>query len=36
MYYTYMLRCEGNSVYTGITNDLEKRLKYFKKWSEIY
>ncbi len=27
MYYIYMLRCENNSVYTGITNNLEKRLK---------
>lgn len=26
MYYTYMLRCEDNSIYTGITNDLDKRL----------
>ncbi len=25
MYYTYMLRCEDNSIYTGMTNDLEKR-----------
>ena len=27
MYYTYMLRCEDNSIYTGITTDLEKRMK---------
>ncbi len=26
MYYTYMLRCEDNSLYTGITTDLERRL----------
>lgn len=26
MYYTYMLRCEDNSIYTGMTNDLEKRI----------
>lgn len=26
MYYTYMLRCADNSIYTGMTNDLEKRL----------
>lgn len=26
MYYVYMLRCAGGSLYTGITNDLEKRL----------
>lgn len=25
MYYTYMIRCEDNSIYTGMTNDLEKR-----------
>ena len=27
MYYVYMLRCEDNSIYTGITNDLERRLE---------
>lgn len=26
MYYTYMIRCEDNSIYTGITNNLEKRM----------
>lgn len=26
MYYTYMLRCADNSVYTGMTNDLDKRI----------
>ena len=26
-YYTYMLRCEDNSIYTGYTNDIEKRMK---------
>ena len=26
MYYTYMLRCKDNSIYTGITNDIEKRM----------
>ena len=25
-YYTYMIRCADNSIYTGMTNDLEKRL----------
>lgn len=25
MYYTYMLRCEDGSLYTGITTDLERR-----------
>lgn len=26
MYYTYMLRCADNSLYTGMTNNLKKRL----------
>ena len=26
MYYTYMLRCSDNSIYTGMTNDLNKRI----------
>lgn len=26
MYYIYMLRCEDNSIYTGIAKDLEHRL----------
>ncbi|MCI9063676.1 MAG: GIY-YIG nuclease family protein [Clostridia bacterium] len=26
MYYTYMLRCADNSIYTGMTNNLEKRI----------
>ena len=25
MYYTYIIRCEDNSLYTGMTNNLEKR-----------
>lgn len=25
MYYTYMLRCKDNSIYTGMTTDLERR-----------
>ncbi len=25
MYYVYILRCEDNSLYTGITTDLERR-----------
>ena len=25
-YYTYMLRCKDNSIYTGFTNDIEKRM----------
>lgn len=32
MYYTYMLRCKDNSIYTGITNDLNKRIsEHFSK-----
>lgn len=27
MYYIYMLRCEDNSIYTGITTDVEHRMK---------
>lgn len=27
MYYTYMLRCEDNSIYTGITTNLERRME---------
>ena len=27
MYYTYVIRCEDNSLYTGITTDLERRMK---------
>lgn len=26
MYYTYMLRCSNNSIYTGMTSDLERRI----------
>ncbi len=26
MYYTYMIRCEDGSIYTGITTDLKRRL----------
>ena len=26
MYYTYMIRCSDNSIYTGMTNNLEKRI----------
>ncbi len=26
-YYVYILRCRGDSLYTGITSDLEKRMK---------
>ena len=27
MYYTYLLRCADNSVYTGITTDLARRMR---------
>lgn len=27
MYYIYMLRCEDNSIYTGITTDVDRRMK---------
>lgn len=30
MYFVYMLRCKDNSIYTGITTDLERRLKEHK------
>jgi len=26
-YYTYILRCEDNSLYTGMTTDLQRRIK---------
>lgn len=32
MYYVYMLRCEDDSIYTGIAKDLEKRMnEHFSK-----
>ncbi len=27
MYYTYMLRCKDNSIYTGITTNVERRME---------
>ena len=27
MYYVYILRCKDKSLYTGITNDLERRIE---------
>ena len=27
MYYTYMIRCMDNSIYTGITTDLQRRME---------
>lgn len=34
MYYTYILRCKDNSLYTGITTDIERRLKEHKEKGE--
>ena len=34
MYYTYILRCEDNSLYTGITTDLNRRFAEHKSQSE--
>ena len=30
MYYTYMLRCSDKSIYTGMTNDINKRIEMHK------
>lgn len=27
MYYTYILRCQDSSLYTGMTSDLERRMR---------
>lgn len=27
MYYTYMLRCKDNSIYTGMTTNIERRME---------
>lgn len=27
MYYTYMLRCQDNSIYTGITTNIQRRME---------
>lgn len=27
MYYTYMLRCKDNSIYTGMTKDIKRRIE---------
>lgn len=27
MYYVYMLRCEDDSIYTGITTDIDRRME---------
>ncbi len=34
MYYTYILRCEDNSLYTGITTDVKRRLEEHKTQSK--
>lgn len=34
MYYTYILRCEDNSLYTGITTDLNRRFEEHKSQGE--
>ncbi len=34
MYYTYMLRCSDNSIYTGITSNLERRINEHLEKSE--
>ena len=33
MYYVYLLQCNDDSIYTGITNNLESRLKRHKEGS---
>jgi putative endonuclease len=30
MYYVYLIQCEDGSIYTGITNDPERRFKQHK------
>ncbi len=34
MFYTYMIRCEDNSLYTGITTDISRRFNEHKEKSE--
>lgn len=34
MFYTYIIRCEDNSLYTGITTDIFRRFNEHKKKSE--
>lgn len=33
-YYVYLLRCEDDSLYTGITTDVERRLREHREGSE--
>ena len=30
MYYVYIIRCEGDSLYTGVTNDITRRFSEHK------
>ena len=30
MYYVYLIQCEDNSIYTGVTDNIERRLKEHK------
>ncbi|OHA11600.1 MAG: hypothetical protein A3H71_02990 [Candidatus Sungbacteria bacterium RIFCSPLOWO2_02_FULL_48_13b] len=30
MWFTYLMLCKGNSIYTGVTNDVENRFKAHK------
>lgn len=34
MYYTYIVRCEDDSLYTGITTDLNRRIEEHKSQGE--
>ena len=36
MYYTYMLRCEDNSIYTGITTDIKRRFDKKSMFKQIF
>ena len=36
MYYVYMLRCDDNSLYTGFTTDLNRRLAEHKAKNKPY
>ena len=31
MYYTYIIRCKDNSIYTGYTSDIKRRIEEHKK-----
>ena len=34
MYYTYIIRCEDNTLYTGITIDIDRRVEQHKSKNE--